>query len=120
MDEIEKKIQNARFWEYINGDWVKLTLRPGQVKNWRCSGATEEGWSAETYQWYYDGPSATIFCKYMSDGVDCDGRLKRFWTGSFDITGRKWLDHADPTILSPDWHECSASQRDYVAELMGY
>lgn len=34
---------NIRFWEFINGDHVKLTLQPGQRLAWDQFERTDEG-----------------------------------------------------------------------------
>jgi len=125
--------RNARFWQYINGNLVKLTLRPGQEFNWRKYQRTEEGWTAESHTWSHDEPSGTVFSEEVLDALDCDGRCSSYWKGSFSVTEfpRKAMPCSiafddngipveDKTILTPSWERCSASQRDHSAEAAGY
>jgi hypothetical protein len=68
---------NARFWQYLNGSPVKLTLRPGQRFSWFCKEPHEEGWSSEFQRWGLDERGWLVFNEWETDGRDCDGRLSR-------------------------------------------
>jgi hypothetical protein len=68
--------QNARFWVYENGDWVKLTVRPGKPLQWGYSRATEEGYHSEGHEWRIEDDM--VIHEATSDGRDCDGRLQQF------------------------------------------
>lgn len=52
---------NARFWIWLNGSWVKLTLQPGEIQRWHKYSRDEEGFSCESYQWTHEGPHVTEF-----------------------------------------------------------
>lgn len=120
---------NARIWEYINDDYVKITLRPGQCLVWGRFGRDEEGWSSETTRWEWDGTTLTFaFCM---DGTDCDGRTSSH--GCFKTTRDKFAmkDTYPPgeicvtangaeVIHLPEWEKVSDGRRDYSAEAAGY
>jgi hypothetical protein len=67
------KQPNARFWIFVNLDWVKVTLTPGQRITFSNGGATDEGYgfSAESYE--YDEFENVIECDRLDWGRDCDG-----------------------------------------------
>ena len=54
---------NARFWIWWNGDWVKITLRPGQSIAMRCGGATDEGFNVESSGYEHDGDRVTSWLR---------------------------------------------------------
>jgi len=102
---------NARFRQWINGDWVMLTLHPGQELLWHHYHQHDEGWASESYSWLLEG--GTIHCSIVSDGTDCDGRLTRYHMSMArveDISRDR----------DPVWLSCEESQRDYQAEAAGY
>ena len=41
-----RREREARFWVYVNGGPVKLTLYPGQRLRWGRASSHDEGWSA--------------------------------------------------------------------------
>jgi hypothetical protein len=102
---------NARFREWINGDWVVLTLSPGQCLEWSTGGATDEGWSFTGKSWrLLDGE---IHHSTIDDGSDCDGRLTRYhdrYARVEDIDARK----------DPSWYGIEDSQDDANAIAAGY
>ena len=66
-------MKTVRFWEYHNGDFVKLSLKDGQSLEHYSGGSTDEGWSSEYCKWSRDGDR--LYRKTVTDGRDCDGRL---------------------------------------------
>ncbi|HNS55596.1 MAG TPA: hypothetical protein PKO34_00965 [Smithellaceae bacterium] len=113
---ISEKIPNVRFWEYINHSLVKLTLPPEQIINWSRFSPTEEGWMRETRTYEHEDGMVTLLI--VTEGKDCDGRIKTVWEGYFDPHAEKEL---PPTGLPiPVWHEKKQRQRDYTAEALGY
>ena len=110
-------MKNARFWTYINGSPVKLTLRPWQRLHWSSGGPCEEGWSVEFERWEHAGDM--VRRDSGTDGADCDGRLSthdececaldRLANGS-EFDGVNYA----------DWQRVSSGQRDYAAEAAGY
>lgn len=121
---------NARFWFTVNGNAVKLTLRPGESLHYWRGGATDEGWQRVSYSFEFDGDTVTVLCE--SDGSDCDGRLSST-NELFCPVGllrmhraimHYWIDGQPVSIpddyYSPDWQHGRSSQRDYFAEAMNY
>lgn len=124
---------NARFWVYINGDFVKLTMNPGDVLEHYSSEDTEEGWASEYDCWSYE--DGVIDREYVSDGRDCDGRLSHASQSYCRVGALKadespkgptfltWETRGNPPCdshLRPLWIFGDSSQRDYSAEAMGY
>jgi hypothetical protein len=120
-------VPNARFWEYVNGSYVKITLKPEQALTWKKFTRDEEGYSLETEGWRHDGAELTYGFRFV--GTDCDGRITRsgvFQCGLNDL-------HVDPApkeygfswfrgrlIHRPKFAKVSESQSDLYAELAGY
>ena len=78
---------------------------------------TDEGWSSEGCTWSHDG--AGVRCQYGSDGVDCDGRLRR----GGELYAPLAALHAGRTVddvTYPAWEKVESWQRDYQAEAAGY
>lgn len=118
-------MRNARFWEYVNGDVVKITLKPGQTLHWRQAHQTDEGWSSEEHTWSYvaDPLVPHVLNEYVNDGRDCDGRLTRFTDSEclLDLLQAGNESYAiDPPVRYPAWQKVGSSQRDYAAEAAGY
>lgn len=111
---------NARFWEYINGTAVKLTLRPGQVLRWRRYIATEEGYFVETQVWEYLSGFPVIECRSTYGGRDCDGQFNTYDVHRCSIPrlqgGASFAD--SPSIKFPPW--ITLLTRDHRAEAAGY
>lgn len=104
---------NARFQVFLNGQEVKITLRPGEATGWRTARMTEEGWESEDRYWHHQGDR--VVSEIATDGVDCDGRLSSYYRCSCPVerlrSGYEGF---------PDWEKEEAGQRDYFAEAMGY
>lgn len=124
-------MRNARFWVYINGGPVKLTLRPGQRLSWHRAWSHDEGWSSESHTWEYEDHFVIEYIE--NDGTDCDGRLTQVssWLCNVELlkSGHKpfcdeWLTAEEREfyvdVVYPQWERVSASQRDEFAEAMGY
>ncbi len=112
--------RNARFWVYINGGPVRLTLKPGQSLEWDRWSRTDEGWSYEYECWLFSGDK--VYRVSDDDGEDCDGRLSHSYKTVVDL---KDLASGSPDgtvagVFYPLWSRVKASQRDYSAEAMGY
>jgi len=119
-----EKLPNVRFWEYINGSPVKLSLSAEQIINWSRLSPTDEGWAKEarTYEYAEDGMVTLLI---VTEEKDCDGRIKTVWEGYFDPREERELLPAEkaadyPGLPIPVWHEKKRRQRDYTAEAMGY
>ncbi len=118
----------ARFWEWINGGWVKLSLRPGTHAEVYSSERHEEGHSWESQVWDYEGDGTVEYCR-NSGGTDCDGRhgnhdeyhcaLDRLFAQEpyQPNPGEDW---ATPPSGQPAWGRGNCTQYDHNAELAGY
>lgn len=128
-------MKNARFWTWINGAWVKITLRPGQSLEWNTFEYTDEGWAASDEVWEYE--DGVIVNHMASSGTDCDGRIDHYYSrfchvddlsaiGAQTRLWQNWINdepvfHSDGECPPrPDWQEGESSQRDYYAESMNY
>lgn len=119
-----ERLHNARFWAWINGDWVKLRLEPGQSLTWSSYKRTDEGWSSEGESWLLNGQTVINTC--CTEGVDCDGRHS--WVGDYqcdiDHLGASIHEqesyHQGKRINTPVWVPVDSYARDYTAEAAGY
>ena len=111
----------ARFWEYLNGDWVKITLRPGQKLAWFTGGPTDEGFYSEYHTWEHTGTH--IVSELSTSARDCDGPLETDSVYTCHIGNLDGLRHSRlpaDVLGTPQWETVSRSQRDRFAEAMGY
>lgn len=113
----ENMATTARFWDWVNGGWVKITLRAGQVLSRTYGGPTDEGYSRTWERWEFDGAEVEYEC--CTEGRDCDGRHESgctvvAWVSELAI---RIEGHALPI---PNWRKESAHQRDHTAEAAGY
>ena len=117
-------MKNVRFWTLIHGCPVKLTLSIEQSISWGCVEPTEEGWSSEYGQWYFDGEY--VYREWFTDGRDCDGRLSTYQHQLCEPSKLKaWKDPGNACgqpfgVDFPYWEDIDNSQRDYQAEAAGY
>lgn len=116
---------NARFWQWHNGGWIKITLKPGQSLSTNYGGPTDEGYSYAWERWTHEGDR--VVRESGSQSCDCDGRLDEHWEGECLLEDLKAInqfalyeEEADKGIYRPEWKKISAGQRDYSAEAMGY
>jgi hypothetical protein len=112
---------NARFWVFVNNDFVKVTLRPQQHMDWRQAHATEEGYHAESMELHFDG--YTVERIDVSEGRDCDGELS--YTTKM-VTDLEHLqdEPGDAGFLStpdrPQWLPGRTRVYDQYAQMAGY
>ena len=120
-------MKRVRFWEFINGDWVRLTLTPGDCIAHRDGGANEEGYRVSWHTWSYDDNVPCVRYSVDTDARDCDGRCT--YRGDFicrldQLAVRanygKETDSAGRVIMLPEWQEMSEARRDFSAEAAGY
>jgi len=109
--------RNARFWAYINGSNVKITIEPGRSLHRYVAYPHDEGWSSLYERWTHEGDK--VVREIYTDGRDCDGRFQSSRTMHCMLD-----DLADIHEISgenyPAWTTDGSSQRDYAAESMGY
>jgi hypothetical protein len=125
---------NARFWVYLNGSPVKLTLRPGaELHHYWGEPNDEGGWSSAAHRWEYvvndpDFPPH-VLRECTIDGRDCDGRLTQHYDSvcsvedlaAHVVEGAEYKDfHDGREICYPKWERTTAWNRDEFAEAMGY
>ena len=120
--------KTIRFWAFINGDCVRLKLKPDTQYRWYRFERTEEGWGSESETWTWNTDENVVERECESMGVDCDGRLDRFRedvclvtqlrTGNENYDGDRDM-HGD-VIAFPKWLDVNHWQRDYSAEAAGY
>ena len=114
--------RNARFWAFVNLSWVKLTLKPGQSLAWGTGGRTDEGYSAESSQWEFDGE--TVLEQWAEWGRDCDGGHERSGERHCTLDMLR-AQEADATEYGarperPEWTDGAVECRDEYAEAAGY
>ncbi len=114
----------ARFWDWTDGCWVKLSIRPGAALHRTTGGPHEEGYSYTAEQWHHTGTGVRY--ERYTWGRDCDGRhessaeaycpladLAAVLLNSQDGLGTE-------AIRRPDWQPGESYQRDHTAEAAGY
>lgn len=109
-------MNKTRFWFVWNNSLVKFTLERDASINLFTKEPTEEGWCSLTSKLSYDG--VHIIHDWETDGVDCDGRLRRFGRETAKADYRVPGEQGGPAI--PDWQTVREEQRDYAAERAGY
>jgi len=108
---------NARFWSWMNGHPVKITLRPGQTLTWSKWQRTDEGWDAFSSTWSHVGDGVRY--EWCNDGVDCDERLRQGGEAFAALEGLRAGNEVEG-ITYPHWARRNTWQRDYQAEAAGY
>lgn len=112
-------MKNARFHVYVNGGYVKLTLRPGQSLQWAKSEWNGEGSSWQWDKWEND--NGVVINTYASGGRDCDGIHREGGARHCAIDKLKGeADYEDSSILKPEWINGAAEVYDQYAELANY
>jgi len=111
-------MKTLRFWDYVNGDYVKISLRPGDTLEHYCAQVTDEGYSSERTTWSHDGDAVLSTCE--TDGRDCDGRMTTYSAVVAHETNLRVRSVDGAPAYMPDWRKVKSSQRDYSAEAMGY
>ena len=116
---------NARFWTLANHYPVKITLRPGQERNWHTCKTREDGWTAQARAWLYDGHE--VLCTTQVDGRDCDGRMRTLLQLSCPTDGLASrtieffaVNQDDEQIRFPAWKKLDEVTWDSQAIAAGY
>lgn len=109
--------RNARFWIFVHGSDVKITLRPGDEVQYSHSQDTDEGWRRESRVYTFDG----VFVRNESHSRerDCDGLMEHFGEYLCHVDNLKDGPNIDG-IGFPAWEKERESQRDHSAERAGY
>ena len=120
-------MKNARFWQWVNCGWVKLTLRPDQQLSHSVFQRTDEGWERDTETWLLE--DGVVVNSWLFEARDCDGRLDKHGERSAAIADLRAVDMFAETdgelpensgIWVPLWMKGDCGQRDYAAEAAGY
>lgn len=121
---------NVRFWAWINGGWVKLTLPPEMGISHVERERYQDEYGGETREtvWFNNAAERVIERSYYRTAVDCDGRLDYSSEAyaaytAMGIAHTSDMDTGDPAdagIIVPDWTYEIIGQRDHAAEAMGY
>lgn len=110
---------NARFWIYWNGDYVKLTLKPGRDIHLWHSQLTDEGFSSVQETYFHGGNE--VVSTIVHESRDCDGRHSYYWRGYCPLSELQARDqHEYCLVRMPNWEKEASSQRDQFAELSNY
>lgn len=131
VNEKRQNPPNVRFWEFINMNWVKITLKHEQCLSHSKSGPTDEGYSYESSSYSYtDG---CVYREWENGGSDCDGPIRRNGTDICPveklasipayISHDKYIDHLfnGVHIHRPDWGTYKKTRvHDAFAQSMGY
>lgn len=110
-------MKTVRFWTYLNGGPVRLSLAEGQTLHHWQGRRTDEGWEGEGHTWTLD--HGVVHLQAVSDGCDCDGRLTRWREGICPVRDLAKVG-ADNGIDYPAWQDADAGQIDATAEAAGY
>jgi len=119
-------LKNARFWVFLHGSYVKLTLRPGQSLYHWWGRPTDEGYEAEYERWTYETLSfqpGYIRRTIERDARDCDGRhgYSSELTCDLDkLDSRKVERRGRFPMYMPDWQKERAEVYDQFARMMNY
>lgn len=109
-----------KFWEFINGNPVKIKIKPNQQLRYYKVTQHDEGFNSVNYTWILEDNE--LICTIYTYGKDCDGPLSTLNVFTCDIenvtSGNK--DEEFDDVIYPKWEYKHSSQRDYYAEAMGY
>lgn len=118
-------MKKVRFWEWVNGSPVKITLYLHKPLDWGQAWGHEEGWSSKSCRWELTTDS--IVRTSGTDGRDCDGRLSTTTVCTAKTTELAVvLPHyapdreLHPGMMFPDWDKIDSRQYDEYAEMMNY
>ena len=116
---------NARFWVWHRGSWVKVTLRPGQSLTTFEGYQTEEGYHREASTFTHHGEA--VACQWYETGRDCDGLYERggeLFCPLADLAARdahaEFPVRENAGIRAPEWQRVTGYRRDHAAEAAGY
>jgi hypothetical protein len=110
---------NVRFYDFINGSPVRITLQPGKSLSHSEFQPTDEGYSRISNTWTHMGER--VYCETHTDSRDCDGRYSSDVLSVFNISEAAAGFHdVEAGVRLPKWVNVDARQRDYTAESMNY
>jgi len=111
-------VNNARFWVWYNGGYVKLVLRPSEELSVYIHGQTEEGYRSEQTIWAHNGTNVAEFNAWCER--DCDGTASSQSEVVADLDQLAVNLDAEENVMRPNWINFREECRDYAAESMNY
>lgn len=119
--------RRIRFWTFVNGSPVKLTLAMGQTIEHHVSERTDEGFYARSQSWTWE-EAHEIRHRILDISRDCDGKTEHStetaaYLADLDASATQDDDFSkeNPEIAGfPIWREIETDYRDYAAERAGY
>ena len=108
---------NYKFWVYVNGSPVRLTLKPGQTVHHSSGGPDSEGWFRESVIYKHAGSG--VYFESFVEGRDCDGYSSR-WSDGFCPGEGLTSGAAMDGVVYPRWDDVTMECRDEYAEAAGY
>ena len=111
-------MKNARFWEFVNSGWVKITIRPGQYLRWGKAYLTDEGYNSVSKEWWFSQNGVNYIRHEASR--DCDGGHSCIdeYFSPVPMRFKEW-DYS-PNGAVPDWRKKNSRCHDQFAEMMNY
>lgn len=121
--EMLRELRTLRFWVFLNGGYVRITLPPGDkvVGRVKCDDAGGEGFSRNVQTWErHPEMRGHVLRKVTESGRDCDGPYRTGYemACSYDRLARILCTFTE--ARTPDWQHLDSYQRDYAAEAAGY
>lgn len=122
-------MNNVKLPVWVNNAEAWIKLKPGQTLSWEKCEPTDEGWNYYAESWELSADGQELRHQYVSDGADCDGRLRS--GGEYIAAASRhnwrpnpykieWTPAGYVSPLYPDWISRDEWQRDQFAEAMGY
>jgi len=119
--------KTARFWIYVNNDYVKISLKPGQTLDWYVKEATDEGWSGEGLTFQYDEGNGRVIRESVTEGRDCDGLIQYFDKAQCAIENFRdgdetfdMIEEHGKVVQFPSWERVTSEVYDDEAQKAGY
>jgi hypothetical protein len=115
---VVEKLQTVRFnfpWE---GRIHKITMKPGESRDFHYSRPTEEGYEYCHEELFHNGEE--IEYEMYSGGRDCDGPIDRHYSYVCKVGPDLKADTNYYGDKLPKWRKVKGHVRDYYAEAMGY
>lgn len=114
---VQSTVPRVRFWDWINGGPVRLSLALGETLEWGGGAPDEEGYSAFAQTWR--GIPGGVFCEWSTWGRDCDGPHQSGGE-AFCLVSRLGAGARGAEGGWPAWQATTEWQRDHYAEAAGY
>lgn len=109
--------KTIRFWTFLNGSPVKISVKPNRFFSWHKYERTEEGFSSSSISWEWR--ENAVEQNTVTRCRDCDGpaRFENTYLLTYD---RVKAGNFYEGIQYPEWTKILERQEDYFAEMAGY